>query len=61
MVFDDLAPEIKKKLETCKSPEDVLELAKNEGYELKDEELAAVSGGWGYEGCDDYCYRLWTA
>ena len=29
----------------CKTPEDVLALAKEEGYELSDEELRSVSGG----------------
>ena len=32
----------------CKSPEDVLSVAKAEGIELTDEQLEAVSGG----GCD---------
>ena len=33
------------RLEKCKSNAEVLEIAKNEGIELNDEQLAAVSGG----------------
>lgn len=32
----------------AKTPEDILALAREEGYELSDEELEAVSGGWDY-------------
>ena len=45
MIFEDLNPEQQDKARTCKTAEDVLALAKEEGYELSDEELAAVSGG----------------
>ena len=51
MKFDDLTDEQKEKARACKTPEDNLALAKDEGYELSDEELEAVSGGWG---CWDY-------
>ena len=34
-----------KKVEACKSPEEILELAKSEGVALTDEQLEAVSGG----------------
>ena len=34
-----------KKVEACKSSEEILSLAKAEGVELTDEQLAAVSGG----------------
>ena len=49
MNFADLTPEQQEKARACKTPEDVLALAKAEGYELADEELEAVSGGieWG--------------
>ena len=45
MKFDDLTDEQKEKACACKMPEDILALAKDEGYELSDEELEAVSGG----------------
>ena len=43
--FLSLAAEQMAKARACKSPEDVLELAKEEGYELSDEELSGISGG----------------
>ena len=36
-----------KKVETCKSSEEILSLAKAEGVEFSDEQLEAVSGGCG--------------
>lgn len=41
--------ELRAKLESCNEPEDFLALAKEEGYELTQEDLEAVSGGgfWG--------------
>ena len=47
MDFKDISPELREKAKACTSPEEVLELAKNEGYELSDEELADISGGLG--------------
>ena len=44
-----LSEEQIKKVEACKSPEEILNLAKAEGIELTDEQLEAVSGG-GYLG-----------
>ena len=64
MNFDDLTPEQKEKARACKTPEEMLALAEEEGFELSDDELAAISGGmnWdclndcsGYQQyCDDY-------
>ena len=41
----DLSPELREKAKECKTPEELLALAKKEGYKLSDEEMAAVSGG----------------
>ena len=40
-----LTKEQREKVEKCKTTEEVLELAKEEGLELTDEQLEAVSGG----------------
>lgn len=45
MNFENLTDEQKNKVCACKTPEEVLELTKEEGYELSDDELAAISGG----------------
>ena len=47
MKIDDmnLSPELREKAMACKTPEEMLPLAKAEGYKLSEEELAAVSGG----------------
>lgn len=51
MNFDDLTPEQKEKALACKTPEEVFALAKEEGLELSDEELKAVSGGICWKNC----------
>ena len=48
----DLSPELRAKAMACKTPEEMLALAKAEGYKLSEEELAAVSGG-GTWSCTD--------
>ena len=47
MNFEDLQnPELQEKLKAAKTPEDILDLAREEGYELSDEQLDSVAGGW---------------
>ena len=50
MEFKDLSEEQKRRARACSTPEEMLALAREEGYELSDEELGAISGGW--ETCD---------
>ena len=52
----DLSPELREKAKACNTPEELLALAKKEGYKLSDEEMQAVSGG----GCSpaENCDRL---
>ena len=45
MNFEDLSPELRKKAKACENPEEMIALAKEEGYELSNEELDAISGG----------------
>ena len=44
MRYKDLTDRQKEMLGDCKTPEDILELVKKEGYSLSDEELDAISG-----------------
>lgn len=45
MKYDDLSPEQLEKAKACKTPEDIQALAKENGYELTNEELEGLSGG----------------
>lgn len=42
-----LSDEVKAKLKGSETPDEILALAREEGYELSDEELKGISGGWG--------------
>ena len=46
----DLSPELQEKARACGSVEELLALAKKEGYKLSEAEIEAVSGG-GWSGC----------
>ena len=46
-LFKGLTDEQIAKAKACKNSDEILELAKNEGIELNDEQLEAVSGGCG--------------
>lgn len=57
MEFESLTPEQQEKAKACQTPEDILELAKEEGITLSDEELDQISGGkgkWAHETCEDF-------
>lgn len=60
MKFADLSPEQAKRAMACTTPEEMLALAKEEGYDLTDEQLEGVAGGWDLpcncdaEGCGAY-------
>ena len=56
MNYENLSPELKEKAKACKTAEDVLKLAQEEGYELSDDELESISGG-GWE-CPVLCSGL---
>ena len=50
MDFENLTPEQIEKAKACKTPEDLITLAREEGYELSTEELDSLAGGvsgWG--------------
>ena len=46
MRLEDLTPEQKEKALACKTPEELLALAKDEGYELSDEEAFGPNGDY---------------
>ena len=54
MEYKDLTPEQKEKARACKTPEEMLALAQEEGYDLTDEELEVVSGGGFWSICSDH-------
>ncbi len=52
-ILSKLTDEQKKKVEAAQTPEELLALAKEEGYELPPDTLEAVDGGWCLH-CKDY-------
>ena len=59
-ILSKLTDEQKKKVESAKTPEELLAIAKEAGYELSPEQLEAVSGGelsWCSDNsCKEVCY-----
>ena len=46
---DKLTPEQMEKARACKDSDDLVQLAKDEGVELNDEQLEAIAGGTWYD------------
>ena len=56
MSFENVPDNMRKRAEACKTPEELLALAAEEGYELTDEELQAIDGGTFFADCTwDQC------
>ena len=54
--YDGLSEDLKAKVTSCKTAEELIELAKTEGIELSDEQLDAASGGGNWDcGCVSDC------
>ena len=55
MEFKDLTPEQQQQALNANTPDEILSLAREAGYELSEEELDAVAGGrkWG-EPCNEW-------
>ena len=48
----DISPELRAKVAACKTPEEILAIAKKEGVKLSEEQLESISGGakWNWSG-----------
>ena len=55
MNIDDFTPEQQERARACRTPEELLALAAEEGYDLTDGQLEAVSGGYGGCGNQNQC------
>ena len=53
MNFESLSPEQKAKAQACKSFEEMVDLAREEGVELTDEQLDDIAGGAWYSYCEN--------
>ena len=57
MNFEDLKnPDLQERLRAAKTPEELLAIAKEEGFGLSDAQPEGVAGGGWY--CDDACKRF---
>ena len=54
MDLGNLTPEQIEKAKACKTAEDLLTLAKEEGLELPEEQLESLAGGEGWKAPDDW-------
>ena len=55
-ILSKLTDEQKKKVEAAKTPEELLAVAKESGWELSPDQLEAVAGGDGSSWCTIFCY-----
>ena len=58
MDFNDLSEDLKAKAKACKTPDELLQLAKDEGIELSDDQLEQMSGGLVWECPTRHCNPL---
>ena len=56
-ILNTLTDEQKKKVEVAQSPEELLAIAKEAGYELSPDQMEAVAGGDGSSWCSIFCYE----
>lgn len=54
MNFDELTEEQKERFSKCKTAAEMLEQAKEDGFELSEEDLEGISGGGWSAFCGDY-------
>jgi len=53
-ILSKLTEEQKKRVEAAKSPDEFLAIAKEAGYELSQEQLDSMAGGWCSDNCSNY-------
>lgn len=58
MKFEVVTPELQEKVKACKTPKELLALAKEEGRELSDDEIAQIAGGGDLDGSWDIGFPL---
>lgn len=54
MDFEKLSAEVKEKAIACKSADELIQLAKEEGIELSDDQLESIAGGDWKDPCENY-------
>ena len=59
-ILDGLSDELRAKIAACEDPSDILALAQDEGVELSDEQMEAVSGGssWDCLECNEFACQI---
>lgn len=57
MEFNDLSPEMQEKVKAANTPEEIMALAKEEGYDLSDEELDEIAGGLSWNSCPGHNFK----
>lgn len=53
----DITPELRDKAKACQTPEELLALAKKEGYKLTEDQLEAVAGGGTWSSDEAKCSK----
>lgn len=60
-ILASLTDEQRAKVAACKTTEDLLALAKEEGVELSDKQMEEISGGWDCFSCDTFACAVGSA
>ena len=55
MKLDEFSEELQAKVKACQTPEELRNVAKEEGLELTDQQLDAIAGGGFWDWCSDDC------